>query len=210
MKAVKGRDPAAQMAFWAMVTLQAEKVFKDRLGISKKEPSSIALEVVSAVVLQATCDEINSYPGVPEYESKIVSGTIGALWRSLDNIIAAEEGEPTTDRKVIEPLLKVPCLAKLEDAFATKYTSTKNRTNRFHIALRSMTEFLTKLIVQYLAEEIERTCQYCGKRENIGAAEDPSTLFQQMKCAGCRDARYCSRQCQKKDWSVHKILCKRL
>jgi hypothetical protein len=29
-----------------------------------------------------------------------------------------------------------------------------------------------------------------------------------MKCAVCKKVRYCSRACQKRDWKVHKILCK--
>ena len=29
-----------------------------------------------------------------------------------------------------------------------------------------------------------------------------------LRCAGCKEARYCSNDCQKVDWSTHKLLCK--
>ena len=29
------------------------------------------------------------------------------------------------------------------------------------------------------------------------------------KCAGCKQVRYCSLECQKQDWTQHKIICKR-
>jgi len=39
-------------------------------------------------------------------------------------------------------------------------------------------------------------CLFCGKQ--------PPNLY---KCARCLDTHYCDRACQKKDWSVHKLLC---
>ena len=35
-----------------------------------------------------------------------------------------------------------------------------------------------------------------------GAADAP------LMCAGCRGARYCGRECQKRDWRAHKAACK--
>ncbi|KAI1166662.1 hypothetical protein F5B18DRAFT_605265, partial [Nemania serpens] len=43
-------------------------------------------------------------------------------------------------------------------------------------------------------EDIRKRCIYC---ENKG----------QFTCQGCKNARYCSLECQKKDWPVHRLLC---
>ncbi|KAI1146508.1 hypothetical protein F4825DRAFT_191142 [Nemania diffusa] len=43
-------------------------------------------------------------------------------------------------------------------------------------------------------EGIRRRCTYC---------EDKG----QYTCNGCNSARYCSRECQSRDWSVHRVLC---
>ena len=40
----------------------------------------------------------------------------------------------------------------------------------------------------------EGTCQVCGDVGN-------------KKCARCLNARYCSRECQAKDWKTHKTVC---
>ena len=30
------------------------------------------------------------------------------------------------------------------------------------------------------------------------------------KCSGCYQVRYCSKECQRNDWSAHKNICRRL
>ncbi|CAJ2504723.1 Uu.00g121170.m01.CDS01 [Anthostomella pinea] len=56
-------------------------------------------------------------------------------------------------------------------------------------------------VVQQLArtcppanDEIRARCIYCEK---------PGT----HECSHCKSARYCSQQCQDKDWSIHRLLC---
>jgi len=45
------------------------------------------------------------------------------------------------------------------------------------------------------------TCDTCKKRQS----------YQRMKkCSRCRNATYCSIECQKKDWPKHKAVCKRI
>jgi hypothetical protein len=39
------------------------------------------------------------------------------------------------------------------------------------------------------------TCIVCGKEDNI------------QRCSACRNAGYCSIDCQKKDWSIHSLTC---
>jgi len=44
-------------------------------------------------------------------------------------------------------------------------------------------------------------CAACGKEtKDDGSALDV--------CTGCRDRRYCGKECQKKHWKFHKIICK--
>ena len=35
------------------------------------------------------------------------------------------------------------------------------------------------------------------------------TSYKMKKCQQCKKARYCSRDCQKVNWSVHRINCKK-
>ena len=46
----------------------------------------------------------------------------------------------------------------------------------------------------------ERTCAHCGKHG------DTQTI---RLCTGCKAIRYCSRDCQKGDWSRHNAACKK-
>jgi hypothetical protein len=49
-------------------------------------------------------------------------------------------------------------------------------------------------------------CWY-GKCDRHGKT-DEETEWMLMKCTGCKKARYCSKECQSKDWKVvHKIEC---
>jgi hypothetical protein len=52
----------------------------------------------------------------------------------------------------------------------------------------------TAVILAMCKFDGERKCRVCGKRGD-------------KKCARCLNARYCSKECQAKDWKAHKILC---
>eukprot|EP01083_Nonionella_stella_P150592 479963_1 len=45
---------------------------------------------------------------------------------------------------------------------------------------------------------LQRKCNYCVKLE-----------FGMRRCAQCKEAHYCSVQCQKRDWELHKKTCKK-
>jgi hypothetical protein len=47
------------------------------------------------------------------------------------------------------------------------------------------------------AEVAAKECVVCKAR--------PEEMF---LCSGCMGARYCSRDCQRSDWKLHKKLCK--
>ncbi|KAF2660957.1 hypothetical protein K491DRAFT_687773 [Lophiostoma macrostomum CBS 122681] len=62
--------------------------------------------------------------------------------------------------------------------------------------------------IKTLAKELEGLlvsnedgCRACGKDEK----DDGSDLLQ---CSRCKKAKYCSRECQKRDWKMHKATCK--
>jgi hypothetical protein len=46
-------------------------------------------------------------------------------------------------------------------------------------------------------------CAKCNKQS--GGEEGPTTTL--MRCARCKLASYCSRECQKADWELHKSRC---
>ena len=48
---------------------------------------------------------------------------------------------------------------------------------------------------------MQQTC-ICGKKED--------TAFEFKRCGRCKIVRYCSPECQKKDWEFHKKSCKGL
>ena len=51
-----------------------------------------------------------------------------------------------------------------------------------------------------------------GKRvwqcDNPACGKTPDAKTDLLKCARCERVRYCSRACQKADWTVHKLMCK--
>lgn len=49
---------------------------------------------------------------------------------------------------------------------------------------------------------ITGTCIYCGCVENA--------TTQIKKCSRCYSTSYCSRECQKADYSLHKLICKQI
>ena len=54
-------------------------------------------------------------------------------------------------------------------------------------------------------EDGMRCCSYCFDRE---CPNQPQWKFK--RCSRCEQRVYCTRQCQQKDWSRHKELCKKL
>ena len=39
------------------------------------------------------------------------------------------------------------------------------------------------------------------------ACKECSKIGRLFKCSRCKDVYYCSKECQKKDWKLHKIIC---
>jgi hypothetical protein len=66
------------------------------------------------------------------------------------------------------------------------------------------------------SERFVNVCEYCGKEEYKPKSDDPRVLQKFLEargklsiklCTGCEQVRYCSIECQKKDWPVHKLSC---
>lgn len=214
IKALKSRCAVKQLCFWTTFTTQAQSFYNKDIGISKKHPSSIAMEMVTDAVMDETTEELNRNMMKPDFNTddekekgKLVVDVVKALFDSLGNLVE-DMGKDTASKKaLVQPLLNIPCVAGLEKQFNKK---CKKEKMGLAGALNMVTEIWTKCIVQYLAAEIEQKCSYkaCAKQENIGAAEDPETVFDKMmKCGRCKSVRYCGKDCQVADWARHKKEC---
>ena len=54
--------------------------------------------------------------------------------------------------------------------------------------------------------EMERKNNLLGYKCNLCARTDKDLL----KCSGCKEVRYCGRDCQEKDWQDHRIECRKV
>ena len=71
------------------------------------------------------------------------------------------------------------------------------------IPKEDLSEFLTHLTPEIMEEFVERIekeqgCESCGKKS-----------VSLKKCSRCKKVKYCSVECQTKDWKSHKIGCKK-
>ena len=64
---------------------------------------------------------------------------------------------------------------------------------------------MSPVLLRSLGTQFHR--RFGWQRANFLAIDNPSPL---KSCTGCRVARYCSRECQKADWSSHRTMCKTL
>jgi len=72
----------------------------------------------------------------------------------------------------------------------------------YHLLMCQWMRATWGVVVPDIEEGVTRLCWTCGKEGGEG---------EQLKtCTECRVARYCHRQCQRKEWPLHKLLHKEL
>lgn len=85
--------------------------------------------------------------------------------------------------KAWAPLAKYVTRVAISPLFAVSY-------------LETVAGGFDKITEMMRGTEVKEGCYKCGKGGNL------------MRCARCKSASYCSANCQKADWSSHKIECK--
>ena len=94
-----------------------------------------------------------------------------------------------------------------------KILKSKNLTLESHLDDRLAEEFdqeileATKRSIKTAQNLHQQTCNSCQTPNRL--IESNTRPFQKLlkKCSGCRKALYCSTECQRKDWSHHKVEC---
>lgn len=92
----------------------------------------------------------------------------------------------------------VPCTKPLDEE---EIKTVKELYESINVADREQMKAALKRIKHYAASKINfmnESCQKCGKEANL------------KKCSGCKFIRYCSQECQKNDWTRHKLKCSAL
>jgi hypothetical protein len=87
---------------------------------------------------------------------------------------------------------------------------TEAEADAARAAVDNLTQQLLAFGVTVSAVAVPDFCNYHGCL-NVGGQSDAAlVLGKGCKCGGCRVAHYCSRQCQRKHWNLHKPVCKAL
>ena len=167
------------------------KFRKDDAVKKKKKEND---KVVSGGILLARSGylvEIFKYSTHPNYE--VAGAAVEVLgWSSCDFKVL---------RKYFKP--GKPCFLALANAI--NKAKTLPILHPVHKVLASYTSFLSNLdtFKQRDQPKHRNMCRLCSK-----TAEE-AAIPKLRLCAGCKMARYCSKECQKKDWKGgHKKICK--
>ena len=119
------------------------------------------------------------------------------------------------------PAIMTLSQASLTGSFTSAgYTKDFLRAKNMHKQVRALIakghdveESMLKLL-DHLAEDIDKylTCDNasCGKGTTSGVGSTKRTMKLRV-CGGCKQAHYCSKECQTEDWKQrHKHVCKTL
>lgn len=142
------------------------------------------VEALTAYVGQ-TLDELRSQSKAVNEQEKFTT----ALFVPQTDVQARAKAE-----KVVERLLT-------PEAFADFFENYRAKRADSDKAWEQVTSSATTPKAQPHRTSAAGTCGGCGAGEGEGG-----TVL--MQCAKCRKQMYCGRECQKKDWREHKLVCR--
>mmetsp|Transcript_8091 Transcript_8091/g.18249 ORF Transcript_8091/g.18249 Transcript_8091/m.18249 type:complete len:441 (-) Transcript_8091:82-1404(-) len=155
----------------------------------------------------------SSFGGMDELPLFTIRWVHSGLGRMEHAMMAMTSMEPGTKMGEIETETdEIELMAKLLMA-NTVNLSSEFKTNHRHpriehqglLRVSVLTEIPFKLQQEYY-RNLGDYCNRCGAsgHDNEGTLDG---TFKVMKCSKCKSAQYCSRECQRVHWKVHKTNC---
>ena len=186
-----------------------------------------ALEIKPDITFEAkSLDEFRAK--IQEYFTKnlIPVGCAGIMYYKFPLINPATDGERVTliTKKHLSPIDTLSCdqcLEKITNELSTAvlHEDSKPHIERFRTFQQNLGRELAGIravskticfsftmrndkgttVSVKLGRELDHTCNTCEKIQTVGD--------QIFKCPRCPSTYYCNADCQRKDWSKHKIVC---
>ena len=134
------------------------------------------------------------------------------LVANLTGALIASIGDSSEDFG-LEELITVslgPFLAALGEVrgkqVLASVTAAVKRVNEIKYDVQHGDQNLSDTLGNALLAEMSVSCAQCGARER--STNDSGPPLRLLKCARCKQVRYCSQACQKKQWPAHRKSCR--